>query len=74
MVCAALEKKLNPPVWPPSFQEAGAAYLFDGPSGCVSPPSITLVKMSCPGEAGVGLERGEGGGGGLLMITQAVVI
>eukprot|EP00752_Nemacystus_decipiens_P004796 g4364.t1 len=32
-VCAALQKKLNPPSWPPPFEEAGAAYVFDGPSG-----------------------------------------
>lgn len=33
VVRAALEKMLNPPEWPPSFQEAGAAYTFDGASG-----------------------------------------
>lgn len=33
VVAAALEKRMNPPEWPPSFQEAGAAYLFDKGSG-----------------------------------------
>lgn len=33
VVCAALQKKLNPPDWPPPFEESGAAYIFDGPSG-----------------------------------------
>lgn len=33
VVMAALEKMLNPPQWPPSFQEAGAAYTFDAASG-----------------------------------------
>lgn len=33
VVMAALNKMLNPPQWPPSFQEAGAAYTFDAASG-----------------------------------------
>ena len=44
---AALEKKLNPPEWPQSFEEDGAAYLFDGPSGYVFCVCAYLV-MNAP--------------------------
>lgn len=40
---AALEKKLNPPEWPQSFEDDGAAYMFDGPSGYVR---VVIISFS----------------------------